>query len=470
MLGTVSCVALAATAVITALGQTAQAESPAGETISRADILARAAHWYGQRGSMTYNSSRAASTLVADVEGDHRYGPDCSGLVSMAWHLPPGSSGGLNTGTLPQVARTIPREELAPGDMLDDVADGHVILFDQWDADRSHFSYYSFGATPMEHRTGATFDAAQLSGHPTAHYQAYRYVKVEDGPSTPSTRRRVGVLTTRGAVKVKEGALDATWAPPATGPDGAKEPVKAVVMEGDRIGVLTADRRLRVREGALDAEWTHVADGVLQFDLDQDRIGIVTTRGAVKVKEGALDAEWTTQRDKDATTVHLSGQRIGILTKSDKHLITKEGELTTTDNKTTDRLHEAYYVEQFDLDGDRIAITTTDGIVYVKEGALDAEWTTQRDTDAAAVHLSGRRIGILTKSDKHLIVKDGELTTTDDNTTNWLHEAYNVKQFDLAGNRIAITTTDGTVHVKEGALDAEWTTQHDKDATTVHLT
>jgi hypothetical protein len=160
--------------------QTAVAEEAVvGGAITRTEVLNRAQNWYNRKASLTYNSSRAAGTLVSDVDGAHFYGPDCSGYVSMAWHLNPGSAGGLNTSSLPSVSIAISRSDLKPGDILDYPAQ-HVILFDAWEADHVHFSYYSFGSTPLVHVTHVSFNDSTLSGWPTANYQAYRYKSIVD--------------------------------------------------------------------------------------------------------------------------------------------------------------------------------------------------------------------------------------------------------------------------------------------------
>jgi hypothetical protein len=115
-----------------------------------------------------------------DVDAQHRYGPDCSGMVSMAWHLNPGSYGGLNTSSLPSVSTAIDRSALKAGDILDYPAE-HVVLFEAWEADHVHFSYYSFGSTPMKHYTHASFSDAKIAGWATSNYRAYRYKNIVDG-------------------------------------------------------------------------------------------------------------------------------------------------------------------------------------------------------------------------------------------------------------------------------------------------
>jgi hypothetical protein len=169
--------------------------STAGGQISRTEVIQRAQNWYTRSPRLTYNSSRAASTLVKDVDGAHKYGPDCSGMVSMAWHLNPGQYGGLNTSTLPSVAVAINRNDLQTGDMLDNTSDGHVVLFEAWKSDHVHFSYYSFGSTPMRHYDGGsgsnegplgTFaSGAKIASWPASHYAAYRYKNITGGSTPP---------------------------------------------------------------------------------------------------------------------------------------------------------------------------------------------------------------------------------------------------------------------------------------------
>ncbi len=159
------------------------AESAAGGQITRSETLDRARDWYTRNPPLRYDRSREPNTLVTDVDGGHKYGPDCSGMVSMAWHLRPGQYGGLNTSSLPSVSHAINRNDLLPGDILDDIGDGHVVLFEAWEPDHVHFSYYSFGGNPMRHYTHAAFNDTSLAGHPTGHYAAYRYNNIVDGLS-----------------------------------------------------------------------------------------------------------------------------------------------------------------------------------------------------------------------------------------------------------------------------------------------
>lgn len=68
------------------------------------------------------------------------YRVDCSGFVTAAWGIEPGSYGGLNTIALmqPNVSEKISKSELQPGDAL--INDGHTILFGGW-ANAEHTKY-----------------------------------------------------------------------------------------------------------------------------------------------------------------------------------------------------------------------------------------------------------------------------------------------------------------------------------------
>ncbi len=97
----------------------------------------------------------------------------------MAWH----TSTDNWTGNMHLISFEIPRSDLRPGDILNSAQD-HVILFHEWEADRVHFSYYSFGSTPVKHVTHASINQATFDGHPNGDYVARRYNKIIEGNST----------------------------------------------------------------------------------------------------------------------------------------------------------------------------------------------------------------------------------------------------------------------------------------------
>lgn len=249
----------------------ARASASAG-AITRDEVLARAGDWYARRKSLVYSTSRAREDLVRDVEGDHRYRADCSGFVSMAWHLEPGRSGGLNTGSLPDVSIRIPRSQLRPGDLLDDRVDGHAILFVGWAADGARFSYYSFGRTPVQLVEGASFEDSRWSGWPSGNYEAYRYRNVRDRASPGRDTRAVAAVDLTGDGRADVVARDGSgvlWLYPAargaTGRPVLYERVRIgagwkdlVPAAGDVTGDGRADLVARDRDGVL---WLYPGTG-----------------------------------------------------------------------------------------------------------------------------------------------------------------------------------------------------------------
>jgi hypothetical protein len=169
-------------AVVSIQAAPAHATSTVGGTITRSEVISRAVFWYNERSSLSYDETR--TTLYPDPQGT-RYGADCSGYVSMAWHVNPGSSGGYNTSSLKDSSVSSPISSfsaLLPGDLLDDTVapEHHAILFDAWESDHVHFSYYSFGSYPISHVTHASQADANWAGHPSGHYTFWRYNKIID--------------------------------------------------------------------------------------------------------------------------------------------------------------------------------------------------------------------------------------------------------------------------------------------------
>ncbi len=163
---------------------TAYAASSIGGPITRSEVMVRALDWYNHRYDIPYSQTGR----YPDVTGTE-YRTDCSGYVSMALHM---AAPGLTTATFPSSADVSllsgspsSSTDLRPGDFLDNTVDGHMVLFDAWESDHVHFSYYSFGSTPISHGTHKTFSDSTLSGWPTSHYNAYRYDKIiDDSPDS----------------------------------------------------------------------------------------------------------------------------------------------------------------------------------------------------------------------------------------------------------------------------------------------
>ncbi|MFC6081497.1 FG-GAP repeat domain-containing protein [Sphaerisporangium aureirubrum] len=116
----------------------ASAASTAGGPITRSEVLTRAQNWVSR--NVQYNLTRRSNTLVTDVDGSHRYGPDCSGLVSMAWHITANSGKGGNS-TSDFAGWSGKRylsslHDLRPGDAI--LKDGHMELFARWKNSADH--------------------------------------------------------------------------------------------------------------------------------------------------------------------------------------------------------------------------------------------------------------------------------------------------------------------------------------------
>lgn len=165
----------------------AHADNTTGQKITRAEVIARAQDWLYRSPALTY--SHAQDTYGPGDSSTQTYRRDCSGLIDMAWHLGSGSpsTGGLDDSTYSTLLDSTPDEntDLRAGDILDDAADGHAILFEAWESDHTTFSYYSFGETPMVHGTVSIHgnSSGNIVGWPASHYKAYRYKNIIDDVS-----------------------------------------------------------------------------------------------------------------------------------------------------------------------------------------------------------------------------------------------------------------------------------------------
>jgi hypothetical protein len=108
--------------------------STANGAITRAEIVARAVRWLGDR-SIQY---RETPPFYDGPGGWSRYRGDCSGFVSMALHLVEDGAGGLTTVDLAGYLTPIPAADLRRGDVVGVVGAGtsgqagHVAIFWRW--------------------------------------------------------------------------------------------------------------------------------------------------------------------------------------------------------------------------------------------------------------------------------------------------------------------------------------------------
>ena len=161
-----------------------------GGSVAWCDMQASIQYWAGLD-DIQYNQN--AHTL--NWYGDRYYRQDCSGLVSMAWHLDTSSSDnwGAWTGNLPDFGTKVSTAYgttsayVHPGDALNNQSEGHAVIFAGWASDHKHFSVWSFGDGTMS--TGHLFTNQPywgvpseggaagwlVAGHYQSNYVPYRY-------------------------------------------------------------------------------------------------------------------------------------------------------------------------------------------------------------------------------------------------------------------------------------------------------
>lgn len=147
-------------------------------TITRSQVLHRAKTVWRQ-GSVPYSMDK-----IHQPDG---YRQDCSGYVSLAWGIPQGSWGGLNTVSLVTDGwmKPIKIDDLKPGDAVGNCgpgtagANGHIQLFERWVNNDPNDNRYicleqAGGDSGWQRRT---HDIGRNG------YKAYRYKDVVDDPA-----------------------------------------------------------------------------------------------------------------------------------------------------------------------------------------------------------------------------------------------------------------------------------------------
>ncbi|MFF7590940.1 hypothetical protein ACFZCK_25985 [Kitasatospora purpeofusca] len=195
----------AALAVSTASGamvlasSSAHAASSVGGSIATSEVMARANDWLAR--DIPYNQGSYAT----DVTGTKSYRQDCSGFVSMAWHL----SNSENTDSLDNRALTtrVALSDLKPGDALDNdpgdgsvKASGHIILFDHWvNKAAGQFAYIDEVNSTLNVRAGVTYltgdSSGKIAGHPANEYFGLRYNKLVADTQNPAPVSTPGAIT-----------------------------------------------------------------------------------------------------------------------------------------------------------------------------------------------------------------------------------------------------------------------------------
>jgi hypothetical protein len=149
-------------AVVSPLAGTAAHASSIGGSITRSEVIARARDWLDK------NVQYSQTSYHTDPSHSKTYRQDCSGFVSMAWHL----SSSRTTWTLPDVSTKISKSNLMAGDILDDPND-HTAIFEKW-IDKSAGTFWVIEeANPTDDMLHYKWSLSSHTG-----YGAYRYNKI----------------------------------------------------------------------------------------------------------------------------------------------------------------------------------------------------------------------------------------------------------------------------------------------------
>lgn len=216
--------------------------STVGGAITRDEVLARAQFWVDQH--VPYSGTATSP----DPQG-LGYRTDCSGMVSMAWHI---GAPGLSTQTLDSVSNMLGSyDNLQPGDILIKKSKtAHTVIFKQW-TDASHTTawiYQQPDTGKFAELTKRSRTAFQASG-----YVAYSYKNIVGSPAVPAPEP----APTRRAVF--ESASNTGWAPLST---GIASDTASVAMTMDGVKYLYTVINGYVYEAASNTGWQNLNTGV----------------------------------------------------------------------------------------------------------------------------------------------------------------------------------------------------------------
>lgn len=244
------------------------------------------------------------------------------------------------------------------------------------------------------------------------------------------------------------------WADP-DGPDDPWTPDRDYrYLWATRIGVRQGNGNLVTKEGTLSAGWYNHSVTVSDLAMSGSRIGRVTnSRGYVK--DGSQSAGWVYEICCQVTSVEVAGRRIAFIDGG--YVEIKEGNLHAGwhQNFLADQVLEValtYYRNSSGQLVDRVGVLTTDRVFKVKEGPLNASWTTVA-SDVLDIAMADDRIGLVKTSGK-VYVKEGPVSA------GWAHVASGAVAAELGGRgsnkRIGVVKPFGDAFVKEGPVGAGW--------------
>ncbi|GIF48773.1 hypothetical protein DFJ67_0911 [Asanoa ferruginea] len=189
-----------ATELTTATPQAAQAASTEGGYIKRSEVLARAQNWVDR--GIIYGTNEDVEPPILEFTTDAQgkdYRQDCSGLVSMAWHLTSSpttvgfAAGSANTSSVSSPDAMLPADAV--------LFDGHIELFAEWKNPSDHtqgaWSYSLNGPYHADWAKGPTVnshgDTGTLSWSDIVNNRRLRYNKILDD-TVSGTANIYGVL------------------------------------------------------------------------------------------------------------------------------------------------------------------------------------------------------------------------------------------------------------------------------------
>jgi hypothetical protein len=167
-------------------GSSACAFTTRGGDVAWCDMQASINYWAGLSPQITYCEG---CNYTQNWYHDTSYFADCSGLVSMAWHLTSdqntGTLGGFGTPVSQSYGTT--KSYVQKGDAMNNASEGHAVIFAGWALDHKHFSVWSFGDGTMsskhlftgQPKWGSPSEGGAagwlIAGHYQKNYVALRY-------------------------------------------------------------------------------------------------------------------------------------------------------------------------------------------------------------------------------------------------------------------------------------------------------
>ncbi len=271
-----------------ALGGSSSAGTPYGSSstavmqpISRGAVLRRAQQWVLE--GVPYSQS----AWWTDALGTYRQ--DCSGYMSMAWHLDQRVN--FWTGNLAVVSHPIQVSELQPGDIL--LSSGHTVLFAGWsNSAHTAFNMYeeSHPGTRAHFVKGASYLYYAVGG-----FVPYRYNLIQDGGSlTEASSSEAGAGPLPSSAALPPGAVTVTSPLLAAGSVPATLPEPPAIAWTDGGGTVTGPDEATVTASTGDPGLVSAKSS----SSDGTTVAMIGTACAAILTAGALRLLWRTRQGR----------------------------------------------------------------------------------------------------------------------------------------------------------------------------